>query len=203
MTVPVAASVRHFLLIHRRLLAAVFASLAVFFGLGAVRPSVEGAPVVVVRHDLAAGTVLASADLQIATFPAAAKPEHTWTTPAELVGRRVAAPMRDGEAVTDFRLLEPGLLAGYANGMVLSTISIADVTELAGLRVGDHVNIVGSDPRGEAESALIVRRAEVVSLPRIDNRHDVSALAVVVSEAASLKLAAARLRAQLSVVAVS
>lgn len=202
MAVPRDQAVRRFVLQHRRVFAAVFAGLGVLFALGALTPSTPGTSVVVARHDLASGAVLAAGDLRTTNFPAGSKPAHAWTSTDTLVGRRIAAPMRTGEALTDFRLLEPGLLQGYDKGLVLATVRISEPTQLAGLRVGDHVNIVGSDPQGEAESTVIARRVEVVSLPRLGESEESPVLSVAVSEEVGLKLATAGLRARLSVLTV-
>lgn len=110
--------------------------------------------------------------------------------------------MRKGETVTDYRLLEPGLLAGYDKGLVLATVHISDPTQLAALRVGDHVNVVASDPQGEAGSVVIARRAVVVSLPRMTDREEAVALTLAVPEEAGLKLATAGQRARMSVLSV-
>lgn len=202
MSAPNAGSVRRFLLVHRRVWAAAFAGLAVVFALEALTPSAKGAAAVIVRHDLAAGSTLRAADLRVTKLPAEARPAHASTSVESLVGRRIAAPMRRGEAITDFRLLEPNLLEGYGKGKVLSTVPIADSTQLTGVRVGDYVNIIGADPQGEAETAVIARRAQIVSLPRGDEHGETTALTVVVDEDAGLRLATARLHAQLSILAV-
>lgn len=110
--------------------------------------------------------------------------------------------MRQGEVFTDYRLLEPGLLAGYGKGLVLATIHIAEPTQLAALRVGDHVNVIGTDPQGEAGSTIIARRVVIVSLPRMTDRAESAALALAVTEEAGLRLATAGLRARMSVLSV-
>jgi hypothetical protein len=197
-------AVRRFVLFHRRVLAACFAGLAVLFALGALKPSTPGSPVVVARHDLDGGSVLSAGDLRTATLPTGGRASHSWSSPDALVGRRIAAPMRRGEVLTDFRLLEPGLLDGYDEALVIATIHIAEPTQLAVLRVGDHVNVVGSDPQGEDESTVIARRAVIVSLPRLDEADGSAAVAVslAVPEKVGLKLATAGLRARISVLAV-
>lgn len=186
------------------MLAAGFAGLAVLFALGALQPSTPGNPVVVARRDLAGGSVLTAADLSTATLPSASTASHSWSSPDPLVGRRIAAPMRRGEILTDFRLLEPALLDGYDKGLVLATIRIAEPTQLVAVRVGDHVDVVGTDPEDESASTVIARRAVIVSLPRPDDRDEASAVAVslAVSESVGLKLATASLRVRLTVLSV-
>jgi len=204
MTVPPEKSVRRFVLTHRRVFAACFAGLAVLFALDALKPTAPGSPVVVARHDLVSGSVLADRDLSTAELPPGSKASHSWTSPDKLAGRRIAAPMRKGEIFTDFRLLEPGLLDGYDKGLVLATIHIAEPTQLAALRVGDKVNVVGTDPQGEAGSSVIARRVVIVSLPRNNDRENSAAVAVAlaVPETVGLKLATAALNARMSVLSV-
>lgn len=193
------ASTRRFILLHRRVLAAAFAGLAVLFALGALKPTGDLARVVVARHDLAAGSLLAADDLRVVSLATATRPSHSWAGTAQLLGRRVAAPLRRGEPLTDFRLLEPGLLAGYGNGLVLSTIRLGEATGLTGLRVGDHVDVVGSTPQGPT-STVVAHRAEVASLPRSDNGE--AALTLAVSKQAALQLATAAVHTRLSIVVV-
>lgn len=202
MSVPNEKAIRHFVLQHRRVIAACFAGLAVLFGLSALQPSTPGTPVVVSRHDLRGGALIDAGDLRTVTMAPGSKASHSWSAPHELIGRRIAAPMRQGEVLTDYRLLEPGLLAGYGKGLVLATIHIADPTQLAALRVGDHVNVIGTDPQGEAGSTIIARRAVIVSLPRMTDRAESAALALAVSEEAGLRLATAGLGARMSVLSV-
>lgn len=193
---------RRSVLTHRRVLAVVFAGLVVLFGLGAMKPSTPGSPAVVARHDLVSGAVLTAGDLRTTTMPAGSKATHSWTSAGERLGRRIAAPVRKGEVLTDYRLVEPGLLDGYDKGRVLATIQIAEPTQLAALRVGDHANVVGSDPEGEAESTVIARRAVIASLPRLNESDDSLAVSLVVPEPVGLKLAAASPRARLNVLSV-
>lgn len=202
MSVPNEKAIGRFVIHHRRVIAACFAGLAVLFALSALKPSTPGTPVVVARHDLLSGASLRADDLRTVTLPSGSQASHSWSSPDELVGRRIAAPLRQGEVLTDFRLLEPGLLAGYDKGLVLSTISISEPAQLASLRVGDHVNVVGSDPQGEAGSTIIARRAVIVSLPRPTDRDESVALALAVPEEVALQLATAGLRARMSVLSV-
>ncbi|MBC7594499.1 MAG: hypothetical protein H7288_11275 [Kineosporiaceae bacterium] len=202
MPVPNEKAIGRFILYHRRVIAACFAGLAVLFALSALEPSTAGTPVVVARHDLVSGASLRAGDLHTVTLPSGSQASHSWSSPDELVGRRIAAPVRKGEALTDYRLLEPGLLDGYDKGLVLATINISEPTQLASFRVGDHVNVVGSDPQGEAGSTIIARRAVIVALPRLTDRDESVALALAVPEEVGLQLATAGLRARMSVLSV-
>ncbi len=198
-----AQSIRRFVLIHRRLLAAAFAGLAVVFALGSLRPTEPSVAIVVARHDLRAGSSITSGDLASVRIPPAARPAHSTTDKSDFIGRRVAAPMRDGEALTDFRVLAPGLLTGYGEDFVLSTIRVADVTELASLRVGDHVNILATAPEGDSAATIIARRAAIVSLAHNDDRDEAPLIVVAVEEKTGLAIATAATRSRMSVLTVS
>ena len=203
MAAPTSLNIRRFILTHRRLLAAGFAGLAVLFALAAMKPATTGTSVVVARHDLPSGTALTAGDVKTATLPVGSKPAHAAATAERLLGRRTAGPMRAGEIITDFRLLAPGLLKGYAKDSVLATIRLADPTQLASLRVGDHVNVIGSDPEGESAPTVIARRAEIVALPRTQSDNNSPPISVAVPEKVGIALATAGLEARLSVLAVS
>ena len=183
--------------------AAAFAGLAVVFALGSLRPTEPSVAIVVARHDLRAGSSITSGDLASVRIPPAARPAHSTTDKSDFIGRRVAAPMRDGEALTDFRVLAPGLLTGYGEDFVLSTIRVADVTELASLRVGDHVNILATAPEGDSAATIIARRAAIVSLAHNDDRDEAPLIVVAVEEKAGLAIATAATRSRMSVLTVS
>lgn len=202
MAAPTSLNFRRFALTHRRLLAAAFAGLGVLFALGALKPTTGGSPVLVARHDLVSGSVLTANDIRTISVPTSGKPSHASTSAGKLIGRRVAGPMRQGEVMTDFRLLQPGLLEGYDKGLVLSTIRVVDATQLSSLKVGDHVNVIGSDPNGESGSSVIARRAVIVSLPQSETDSSTPAVALAVREKVGLQLAAAALDARLSLLAV-
>lgn len=196
-------SIRRFILVHRRLLAAAFAGLAVVFALGSLRPTDVSVGIIVARHDLRAGTSITSGDLTTVRIPPAARPAHSTAAKSDFTGRRVAAPMRKGEVLTDFRVLEPGLLTGYGDGFVLSTIRIADATELGSLRVGDHVNVLATAPEGDSAATIVARSAAIVSLSRNESRDASPSIVVAVEEKTGLAIATAATRARMSVLTVS
>ncbi|MGH3423496.1 MAG: SAF domain-containing protein [Nocardioidaceae bacterium] len=193
---------------RRRPLAALCAAVAVTAALQVVRPPApETVPVLVAAHDLDAGTTLAGDDVTVAERRPEALPVHSYDAAGDATGRTVAAPMRAGEAVTDLRLVHPGLLDGYPDGSALSAVRVADRAALTGLRVGDEVNVIGVDPRGRREPEVIARRARVVALPEPgpDAGHDAGQDAVVlvaVPQDVALELADAAVTTRLSVVSV-
>jgi Flp pilus assembly protein CpaB len=189
-------------LVHRRLLAAVLAALAVLAGIqAAAEPPGPTTAVVVARTDLAGGRVLSSADLTTAEVPVAAVPAGTVTSAVGLTGRLLAAPLRRGEPVTDVRLLAPGLLAGYP-GLVAAPVRIADRASVRLLRVGDHVDLVATNPDG-GTAATVASDAAVVAMPKDrgqDGSFSEGALVVVaVPRDRALALAQASVSAVVSV----
>ncbi|MGN6635086.1 MAG: Flp pilus assembly protein CpaB [Oryzihumus sp.] len=128
----------------RRVLAALLVGLAAWLTLGAVlpQPVVRGVPVVVAAHDLAAGQELTGADLRVARWAPDTRPAGAVTAVAGLLGRRVAAPVTAGEALTPSRLHGPGLLTGLAADQVATHVSVPDARVAALLRPGDRVDVI-------------------------------------------------------------
>jgi len=143
---------------------------AVAIGLGVVAPPPPPTvPVVVAGSDLSGGGVLAAADLAVRHFPPSAVPSGAAHSAARWVGRTLAAPVRAGEPLTDVRVVGPGLVAGYGQGTVAAPVRIADADSVALARVGDRVDVIAPDPRGQLPPTLAVGRAPVVAIPEVDD----------------------------------
>ncbi|MRJ76413.1 hypothetical protein GEV29_07685 [Aeromicrobium sp. SMF47] len=190
--------IQELVLEHRRLLAALFAGLAVLAALTSLRHDVDGVRVQVVHRDLLSGHVIGAGDLRTTVVPAAVAPAHALER-AEAVGRRVAGPMRAGEVVTDFRIVRAGSLSGYGAGAVLTTIRVDRADGAAAVRVGDRVDVVAVDPDGESEASVVARDVEVVTVPS-DDDSDATALGLVTTEKNALRLAGAGLTSRFSVI---
>jgi Flp pilus assembly protein CpaB len=135
--------------------------MAVLAGVQAARPSPgPTVPVTVATRDLPSGTVLTADDLTVRRLPAGSAPTGPTT---DAVGRTLAAPVRSGEPVTDVRLVGPALMSGYP-GRVAVPVRIADADMVGLLRVGDHVDLVGADPRSGTASYVAVD-VPVLALP--------------------------------------
>jgi len=159
---------RRAVLARRRALAAVCAGVAVLAGLRVLAPAPAATvPVLVAAHDLAAGSVLAADDLTHAAYSPALVPSRLADDP---VGRVLAAPMRRGEPVTDVRLVGPSLTDGY-DGLVAVPVRLPDAGSVALLQVGDHIDLVATDPETTA-ARTIAPGVPVVALPRSDDRAD-------------------------------
>jgi len=123
---------------------------------------------VVAASDLPGGGVLAAADLAVRRFPPSVVPAGATHRPARWLGRTLAAPVRAGEPLTDVRLVGPGLVAGYGPGTVAAPVRIADADAVALARVGDRVDVIAPDPRGQLPATLAVGGAPVVAVPEVD-----------------------------------
>lgn len=195
--------IRAVLFDHRRPLAAAFAALAVLAGLQAVQPEDPGVPVVVAARDLDSGHVLAGEDLTIASMPRAARPTHLLTA-ASARGRRVAGPVRAGEPITDRRVIEPRDLSGYGAGAVLTMVRLDDPAVLAGLRVGDRVDVVAAAVDSGVAAQVVAPGAVIALVPPADDRSgDAATVGVITGRPAALDLASAALDARLSVLVSS
>ena len=149
------------MLARRRSLAALCAAIAVLGVVRAVRPG-DGptVPVSVAAHDLAAGSVVGPDDVVVRRVPRRWAPSGSV---AAAVGRTLATPVARGEPVSDTRLVSPTLASGYPGDVVLP-VRIADPDAAALLKVGDHVDLVATDPQRRT-SSYVATDVTVVALP--------------------------------------
>jgi Flp pilus assembly protein CpaB len=117
----------------------------------------------VAARDLPSGAVLGEADLMRISVPADLA---TARTPAHVVGRTLAGPVRRGEPVTDVRLVGPALAQGYP-GLVALPVRIPDPGAVALLRVGDRIDLVAADPQGGG-TEVVATGVPVMALPQPD-----------------------------------
>jgi Flp pilus assembly protein CpaB len=159
---------RRTLLARRRPLAAVCAGVAVLAMLRVLAPEPTATvPVLVAAHDLPAGSVVAADDVVPAAYSPDLVPSHLADDP---VGRVLAAPLRRGEPVTDVRLVGPSLTDGY-DGLVAVPVRLPDAGSVALLRVGDHIDLVATDPESSA-ARTVAPGVPVMALPRSDEGAD-------------------------------
>lgn len=188
---------RRAVLRRRRLLAALLTAVAVAAGLQAVAaPPPPSTPVLVAASDLAAGTRLAAEDLRTVRLEPGAAPDGAVDDP---VGRVLAGPVRDGEPITDVRLVGPDLTDGHP-GLTALPLRLPDAAMAALLEVGDRIDLVAADPQaGTAET--VATEVVVLALPSAVHDPQVAAAAlpgrlVVVgvppAEAVDVSAAAAR-----------
>ena len=164
------------------------------------RPSVTPTvPTVVTSHAVSAGSVLSASDLTLAAWPASAAPADGTRAVTAVVGRRVAATVRRGMPITAADLLEPAVAAALARGQAASTVELTTSSQVAILRVGDHVDLYPSsdtsalgDTTPAASGSPAAQNAEVLSvLPASDaTPDDKPALVVATDRSAAARLAA-------------
>lgn len=195
--------IHRFVFEHRRLLAATFTGLAVLATLSAVRSSPDGVGVLVASHDLPSGRVLDADDVRLARLPPDARPAHALIHEEDAVGRRIAGPMRSGEAMTDFRVLAPDTLTGYGDDAVLTAVRVADAEGLTGVHVGDRVDVVAVDPAGESKARVVARSVEVVTVPPPAEGDRVAPIGIVTTEKVALALASAALESRFSLLSAA
>ncbi|TDD80311.1 flagellar biosynthesis protein FlgA, partial [Actinomadura darangshiensis] len=124
----------------RRPLSALFAAAAAGLALLSLRPGPPASVrVLAAARDLPAGTALTPSDLRHVNLPPAAVPSgalHANTT-----GRVLAGPMRQGEPLTDARIIGDTLLRGYGPGTVATPVRMADADAARLLHPGDRIDV--------------------------------------------------------------
>lgn len=191
--------------LHRRLgrarvpVAAALAALAVATGLTAVAPA-EAAAVrlVAAAHDLPPGTLLDDAALTTVPVLPDAVPSGALTSADDVVGRRVAGPVRAGEALTDVRLLDAALLPPGAEVAVPVRLAEPAVAEL--LRPGDRVDVLSAGPEDGGSARTVASDVVVLAVPAVEALTADGALVVVATTSGgAARLAAAAVTGRLSV----
>jgi Flp pilus assembly protein CpaB len=120
--------------------------------------------VLTAAHDLDSGVVLRPTDLKRTAFEPRSVPTGVVAGRIAL-GRTTAAPLRRGQPVTDVGLVAPSLLDGYP-GLVGVPVRIGDAGAVRLLRVGDRIDLLAVDPRGEASAEVVGRGLPVLAIPR-------------------------------------
>ncbi len=159
---------RAFVVLHRVPLIAVAVGLAVLAGLRAVSPPPPASTAVVVAaHDLPGGRLLTESDLAVREVPTAVVPAGVAPDRSTITGRTLAAPVRAGEAITDRRVLAPGLLAAHPASVAVP-VHVADPRIGRLLRVGDRVDLVAATANGTG-ATVVTDAAPVLALPNAQN----------------------------------
>jgi SAF domain len=158
-------SLRRAILARRRPLAALLVALAVLIGLrttvGPGPPTVE---VPVAAHDLAAGSRLTSNDVSMTSWPADLVPAGAT---GSVAGQILAAPLRQGEAITDLRLVGADLASAHPDLTVLP-IRLPDPAVVELLQVGDRIDLSAVDPES-GEVTEVANDVLVLAIPPSGN----------------------------------
>ncbi|MBF6341819.1 flagella basal body P-ring formation protein FlgA [Nocardia abscessus] len=134
------------IVLARRLLAAALAALAALLFLRG-DPDAERTPVVVAHRDLAPGRLLEAGDLRSVPREAGTLPAGAVTDPAALVGATLTGAVRQGEILTDLRVVGPRLAAAAtgARDARIVPVRLADTAVADILRAGDRVDVIGAE----------------------------------------------------------
>ena len=191
---------------RRWLLAAGLAAAAVATALPALAPApAAAARVLSAAHDLPAGTTLTAADVAPLTLPVASVPDGALPVAEPVLGRQLAGAVRRGEALTDVRLVGPGLLAGLGGAggsLVAVPVRLADPAAVLLLRPGDRVDVLaaGTSPDAPASAAVVAAAAPVLAVPAPTADGEGGLVVLAVPPATAARLAAAAVSSRLSVV---
>jgi Flp pilus assembly protein CpaB len=140
---------------HRRLLVAGLLAGSVAFALQALSPPPPRTEsVLVAARDLAAGTRLTPSDVRRRAVPPSSVPAGVLDAAA---GRILAAPVREGEVLTDVRLLGRSFLDTYTSGSVAAPVRIADAASARLVRPGDIVDVLAAGAAAEGSPTSIAR----------------------------------------------
>ena len=184
---------------RRVLLSSGLAAAAVAAGLSAVAPTAEPqVQVLTAARELVAGVPLAADDLATASLPAGVVPAGALVDAASVVGRLVAGPVRQGEPLTDVRLLGTALLAGDD---VAVPVRVAEPATAALVRAGNVVDVLSASPEGGVAAAVVATGLTVLSVPALGDDAGEGALLVLAADRpTAARLAAAAVTGRLSVV---
>jgi pilus assembly protein CpaB len=167
---------RRRVLVHRRLLSASFAALAVWLVVQAASaPPPVTEPAWTAARDLPTGTVLARADLARTGFAPGSVPDAAVRSLDGVVGRTLATPLGEGEPITQAHLAGAERLAGYP-GRSAVAVRIPDADVVALLTPGQHVALVASDPQGGQQPERVAEDAAVLAVPKPDGGTGASSL---------------------------
>lgn len=154
-------AVRHQLRRRRRLIAAALTAVAALAALRTLAPPpVETVEVLVAARDLPSGSLLDADDLVARDWPVDLAPADAAVGAA---GRVLAGPIGRGEALTDLRLVGPGLALAHP-GETVVPVRLPDAGMAALLHAGDEVDLVATDP-GTGEATLVARDVTVLATP--------------------------------------
>lgn len=152
---------RRVVLARRRMLAAVLAGVAVAAGVqAATAPPPPAVGVLTAARDLPAGAVIGRDDLVSVDFAPDSVPTGT---ARDAVGRTLAAPVRQGEPITDVRLVGPALTAGDPE-LTAVPVRLPDTGMVDLLAVGDRIDLIATDPQG-AGASVVASGVPVLAVP--------------------------------------
>lgn len=190
-------------LLLRRVAATVLAGFAAIVALYPHQGPFSDDMVVVAARDLSPGTVVQANQLTLRRLPAQAVPDGAARSPAAVLGRTLAAPVRRGETLTDVRLTGVALTKSISSnpGMVSVPLRLADPGVAALLPAGAAVDVVTVGQRQD-EPVVLARGARVLAVldtgPRT-GEHDGKLVLVALDPVAATRVAATSISQNLTV----
>ena len=168
-------------------LAMVFALLAAFLAYYLLNNAKEEAlnkqyiQVVTALQDIPANTPITAAMLEVKRFPKDLQTGKEITDINAAVGRLSPVAISKGEYLLDNRLVKPGegtqrLSYKVPEGMRAMSVPINEVTGISNMiKVGDHVDLVGIVPAGNAapeeRAVLILQNLEILAVGSLFNEN--------------------------------
>lgn len=158
--------VRRRILVHRRVLGACCAAVAVWLVVqAATAPPPQTVPVWTAAHNLPSGVVLSRDDLTRTGFTPGSVPAHAISSLRLALGRTLATPLGTGDPITPAHLVGAERLTGDP-GRAAVAVRIPDPAVAELLSPGQRVALVASDPQGTRPPERIAEDAAVVAVPR-------------------------------------
>jgi Flp pilus assembly protein CpaB len=157
------------------LLLAAGSALASRDGASAAAQGRDTVGVVVSARALPVGAMLGERDIRLTQWPHALAPANRIPDSTQIVGRRMAAAIGAGEAITANRLLGADLADGLPRGLVANAVSI-DADVAAFVHPGDHVDLLTAPA---ADSGFPTAEAQPTSSAATVVAEDVAVLAVL------------------------
>ncbi|MCW3158904.1 SAF domain-containing protein [Micropruina sonneratiae] len=152
--------VRRLLRRHRRLVAALLAGVAVWAGLGVLRPAdPPSAPVLVTLRAVTGGTSLQAGDVEVRHLPLVALPAEYLSDPAEAIGRLATVPLPAGAMLLPGSVVNRTALASPGKAVLPVTLTASAATLV---RVGDRIDLLAAD--SDAEAAVVASAVRVVAV---------------------------------------
>ncbi len=130
-------------------------------------PVVPGVRVLVAARDLDPGRALSAAAVRVVALPESAVPRGALRPGDPVAGRRLAAPVRRGEPLTDVRFAAtPVDPVVRGRGAVSVPVRLADADAAGLVHPGDRVDVlVAPDNAASGPAAVLARDLTVLAVP--------------------------------------
>ena len=159
-----------------------------------------GEPVVVVESSLARGSVLGPDDLRVLSMPERYRPPGALAGVSDALGRRLAADVVAGEALTAARIAGGGGPVASLVPPGLRAVPVPLAAPAGMLAAGDLVDVLATFAGGQPHTERVLEEAEIVSIlgTASDSFEGVTTIVILVSPEDAERLAYARTFAELS-----